>query len=287
MKFKIRNALIGCGGYIYLVAIAFSSGLPEALVFIAYIASCMLCMNYFITNAEKRRSDMSIEFSRWNAFDTLGVELASFIHVFQSTKAVTEQLKTNLSSSFNDKLYCTKLDTISFTDLDKDFDEPETRSFFRSTAPRTRRDTAIIFICTFTNTKDIQGIRWWIIASGERDPNKVFWKYIFSPLTIPFIIIPYIRREHDPLVSIVSIHNSFFNSVDILSRTREIQFIAFDTLISTLESFGIDTSDLKTQKINLLNINVTGGKTTIGSIVQGALNKVSSTVGGHESEYKI
>ena len=50
--------------------------------------------------------------------------------------------------------------------------------------------------------------------------------------------------------------------------------MAFNTLVETLDSFGIDTSDLKQQKANILNINVSGGQTSFGSVVQGAMNRV-------------
>jgi hypothetical protein len=58
------------------------------------------------------------------------------------------------------------------------------------------------------------------------------------------------------------------------------QFVAFETLVSVLERFGVDTSDLKMQKGNILNINVSGGNTSFGTVIQGALNRVTSGVGG-------
>jgi hypothetical protein len=48
--------------------------------------------------------------------------------------------------------------------------------------------------------------------------------------------------------------------------------------VQVLESFNIDTSDLKQQKGNILNINVTGGQINFGSVVQGAMNRVSGAV---------
>jgi hypothetical protein len=77
----------------------------------------------------------------------------------------------------------------------------------------------------------------------------------------------------------VKIYPGFFNSIDVLSRIREVQFVAFETVVETLDSFGIDTSNLKLQKGNILNINVSGGQTSFGSVVQGTMNKALSGVG--------
>jgi hypothetical protein len=81
----------------------------------------------------------------------------------------------------------------------------------------------------------------------------------------------------------MTIYPGFFNEIDVLNRTREIQFVAFETLVEVLDSFGIDTTDLKQQRSNILNINVSGGQTKFGSVVQGAMNRVTGLVGGQKS----
>ncbi len=67
---------------------------------------------------------------------------------------------------------------------------------------------------------------------------------------------PDIRREHDPLPGLLTVYPGFFNGIDVMTRTRELQFIAFETLVQVLDSFGVDTSDLKQQRADVLNVNV-------------------------------
>ena len=171
----------------------------------------------------------------------------------------------------------------AFKDVDRDLVSPETRPFLLTTAAETARKSGFALLCNFTRTANIQSVRWWMLVSGVRDPNKVFWRYVFAPLSAPFSVLPYLRRQYDPLSGLMTIYPGFFNGIDVLNRTREIQFVAFETLVEVLDSFGIDTTDLKQQRSNILNINVSGGQTNFGSVVQGAMNKVTGMVGGKQS----
>jgi hypothetical protein len=51
-------------------------------------------------------------------------------------------------------------------------------------------------------------------------------------------------------------------------------------MIAELEKNGIDTSDLKVQKMQTMNINISGGKVNMGNVVQGAMNKIGGAVKG-------
>ncbi|TKD34312.1 hypothetical protein FCG41_19955 [Azotobacter chroococcum] len=248
-----------------------------------YTVACMLLARQFIRNAESRRTDRTVEFSQSGAANALGTEWGSFHHVFYSTESVIEAFRVTLSNSLKEKFGCPELEDIVFKDVDRDLESPETRTFFRTVAKETSRRTGFVLLCTFTRTANIQGVRWWILVSGVRDPNKLFWRYVFSPISVPFVVLPYIRRQYDPLSGLTTIYPGFFNAIDLLTRARELQFVAFETLIEVLESFGVDTTDLKQQKGNILNINVSGGQTSFGSVVQGAMNKVTGAVGGAKS----
>jgi len=117
-------------------------------------------------------------------------------------------------------------------------------------------------------------------VSGLRDPNKLLWRYVGAPFQAPFQILPYRRREFDPVSGLMTIYPGFFNGLDVQYRTQAFQNVAFTTLVDVLDSFGIDTTDLKIQKASLLNINVSGGHATFGSVVQGAMNKVKGIAAG-------
>lgn len=281
MQLKIENILAVV--FIYLFILAVLAGIHTMLLvfFLIYAAICMLIELSFIARSEERKSNNIIEFWRSGALDSIGIPYGSFHYVFCSNEAVIEAFRTALNSALRGKLGCPGL--YDFFLKDQDIRFRETRTFLITKAPETARKSGFILLCDFTRTIDIQTVRWWVLISGVRDPNKVLWRYAFAPLSTPFLILPYTRRERDPLSGLMTVYPGFFNGVDILNRTREFHFVAFETLIEVLNSFGVDTTDLKQQKGNILNINVSGGQTSFGSVVQGARNKISGIVGNQHS----
>lgn len=283
MRFKFRNVLIAGALYFWLAALIFQVEPVLLIVAVIYVAACMTITGSIIQGAEKRRSEKTIEFYQNDPISSLGSSWGSFHHVFHSQKPVIQSLREAIASALKERLGCAVSEDVSFKDVDRNLDQPETRVFMKISAPHTSRKTGFTFLFSLTRSGDIQGIRWWILVDGERDPNKVFWRYVFCPLTLPSVLLPYSRRQYDPLNGLTAIYPGFFNSVDVLSRVREIQFVAFESLVETLDSFGIDTTDLKQQRSNILNINVSGGQTSFGSVLQGAFNKVAGASGGVKS----
>lgn len=54
----------------------------------------------------------------------------------------------------------------------------------------------------------------------------------------------------------------------------------FDAMVAALDKNGIDTSDLKAQNLQSMNINIPGGKVNMGNMVQDAMNKIGAAVSG-------
>lgn len=253
-------------------------GLWVILFGIAYAAACMLFFKSMLEGVEKRRNDNLLEFSRWGAKEAIGREVASFHHLYASAQPVSEALKSAINDALVKKLACPALQPIDFKDIDRDLVHHETRTLLYSTSPRTLRGTDVGVLCYFSRTENVQGLRWWILVQGVRDPNKVFWFYLLSPGFMPGKIIPYWRREYDPSIGLKTVHPGFFNSLDVQTKVRELHSIVFETLVEVLDSFGLDTSMLKQQEASVLNVNVNGGHANIGSIVQGAFNKIQGVV---------
>ena len=91
-------------------------------------------------------------------------------------------------------------------------------------------------------------------------------------------------RLHVVATPIGNLKDLTFRAVEVL---KAVQFIVCeDTRHSRklLDSYGIDTSDLKNQKGSILNVKVSGGKASFGAIVQGAMNNVSGTAGVRKHE---
>lgn len=168
---------------------------------------------------------------------------------------------------------------LSVENIDTELPAPESRTFLRAVAPLTARKTLITFLCVFSRIANVQGLRWWILVRGQRDPNAVLWRYALSPIKIPLVLWSYLTNRYRADAGFNKVNPGFFNSNDVSSRVREIQLVAFNTLVETLDTFGIDTTDLKQQKANILNINVSGGgQTAFGNVVQAAMNKVMGSV---------
>jgi hypothetical protein len=288
VKFKIRNAVIAVVLYLWALSIvlgfsyALFHGVTLVVIFILYVLACMYGAKMMIDGALARTAEENvIEFSKASALAVLGEAWKSFHYVFECEKDIAETLLSRLTGDLQTKLGCSALKETDFKDIDGDLPETEVRGFRLSAAPGSIRKTRFNFLCAVSRTSNVHGLRWWVLVLGQRDPNKIFWRYALAPVTVPFVTFAYRRREFEPLHGLTSVDPGFFNSIDTLSRTREIEFVAYDSFVNTLESFGIDTTDLRAQRSNLLNINVSGdGRVSIGSVVQGAFNKLSGDTGG-------
>lgn len=281
MRFRIRNALIGGAIYLFVFsAIADGGGVIAVLLLAVYAVGCMLVERALIRGAQARRTGHAVEFSQTGAANALGIQYGSFHHVYHSPADVNERLRMELGRNLQTKLGCAAWRELQFKDVDDGLDQPESRTFLVAPAPTTVRRSDSFLLCTFHRAADVQSVRWWLLVSGVRDPNKLFWRYARAPFTTLLALRPYWKRRYDPLNGLMTIYPGFFNEIDVLNRVREIQYVAFETLVEVLNSFDIDTTDLKAQKGNILNVNVSGGKASFGSVVQGAMNNVAGVAGG-------
>jgi len=71
-----------------------------------------------------------------------------------------------------------------------------------------------------------------------------------------------------------TIYSGAYNDIDVGVQVRCLHEVVFDAMIAELEKNGIDTSDIKQQKIQMMNINISGGKVNMGNLVQGSSNKI-------------
>jgi len=282
MRFRWRNAVIAAALYVFLgVALLDVSGVV-LIVAIVYTLACIFGARAMILGAESRKSEANtVEFSRQHPATVLGRSSSSFLYVFDHAEPVVDHVLTGIATALSEKLGASELRSLTFRDIDRDLPKPEARAFGFSAAPATSRNTHLSVLLVSSTQGSVQGIRWWIFELGERDPNKVFWRYALAPISTPTTVVPYLRREFEPLHGLMSVDPGFFNSIDVGTRTREIERVSIDALVKALDGLGIDTSELKLQRANVLNINVGGGATaTFGSLVQGAFNRVAGG-GGH------
>ncbi len=172
-----------------------------------------------------------------------------------------------------------KLLPTNLIDKDKNLKVYESRLFYISQITHTNRATNVTIALKVDVNNGIHVIRWWLLLGGFVDVNKKLSFLAFSPLTLWFWILPYLRGDYDLLDKIRSIYPSAFNDMDAETLTKLGHKAVFDAIVLVLDNNGIDTSDLLHQRNNVMNINVSGGKFQVGNIVQGSMNKVSAKLG--------
>jgi hypothetical protein len=280
MKLKAKNVVIAVLIYLVLLGWFFALNIAIGIVFLIYVVCSMLLARAFIRGAEERSSQNSVEFSQSGAANSMGIQYGSFHYVFYSKDAVLDAFREGLDKALAEKLSSPPLQDVTFKDVDRELPSPESRSFLVTTAEKTARDSGFSLLCNFTRNANMNAVQWWVLVSGMRDPNKLLWRYVGAPFQAPFKILAYMHREYDPVHGLMTIYPGFYNGIDVQNRTQAVQSVALLTLVEVLDSFGIDTTDLKIQKASMLNINVSGGQATFGSVVQGAMNKVVGMAGG-------
>lgn len=262
---------INYGATLVPIATSMPSLLAPAM---AYSLATMGAMHLMLKRAEALQRPDQIDFYQSEPANAIGEEWGSFHHVFISNTQVLEHFTSALSSSLENHFKCPQLREISVRDLDKELPSPETRQFLYGDITKTIRKTNLSILCEVSRTNQLLAVRWWILHRGQRDPNKLFYRYSGAPLVVPFVIFKFLRRQYNPLIGLNTAAPGFFNENELLHRSRQIQFVAFETLCEALEAYGIDTTDLRYQRGNILNINVTGGQMNMGNLIQGVRNKV-------------
>lgn len=116
------------------------------------------------------------------------------------------------------------------------------------------------------------------------DHDKQFNFVAWSPLTIWFWIIPYLRKEYDVLSHIRTVYAAAYNDHDVVTQIRCLHDTVFNAMVSVLEGHDIDTSDIKAQRMQVMNISISGGRVNMGNVVQGAMNRVSWAVRGEQKQ---
>lgn len=209
-------------------------------------------------------------------FRYYGEIFGSFHHVFSHEEILESNIYSAIDSELKSKTPIDTLSTITITDIDKDLSSSESRTFIKAESGQTSRGTTITLILYQSCFGKMQSISWRVLAGGYIDKDKEFNLIAYSLFSLVFWIIPYITREHDILSRIRTINSGAYNIMDVITNIRCIHLAVFDAMINELEKNNIDTSDLKAQKAQVMNINVSGGRLVMGNAVQGAMNKVSN-----------
>ena len=272
-RIKKRSIVIAIIVHLYLGIFTFGVSLV-LLLLVGFITSTLLEKD--ISEAESSVNTFNKNFP----FRYFGHIFGSFQHVFFNAYSIEKDIYTAIETELKAKTPITSLDILSITDKDKDLNNSEQRSFVRGDSSPTARGTAITLILNQSSFGSMRSIEWRVLAGGFVDKNAKFNLIAYSLFTFLFWIASYIKRETDLLIRVRTIYPGSYNDMDVSTQVRCLHEAVFDAMIAELEKNGIDTSELKVQKMQTMNINISGGKVKMGNVVQGAMNKIGGAVKG-------
>jgi len=280
-RIKIRSIFVATLVYLAGIgAVAVFYQVSSVFVLIAIIFTlAAIIISTVICNKEieSAKSD-SLRFKKSFPFKYFGIAVGDFQHVFYYKESLETEILSTIVRNLKKRTPISELETIQLSDVDKDLVNPEKRYFMKADSGTTKRGTSITLIIKLTSFGSMQSVRWWVLVGGFIDKDKKFNFIAYSPLTLLFWIIPYLKKEHDVLSNIRTIYSASFNDMDITTQIRCLHEAVFDAMVEDLEKNGIDTSDIKVQRRQVMNISISGGKVNMGNVVQGGMNKISAKV---------
>ena len=272
-RIKKRSIAIAIIAHLYLAAFTFGISLIFLLV-AGFITATLLEKDI----REARSSANS--FNKNFPFRYFGHVFGSFKHVFHSAYSIEKDIYAAIEVELKAKTPVTSLEALTISDKDRDLMQSERREFIKGESSPTARGTAITLILNQTNFGSMRSIEWRVLAGGYVDKNAKFNLIAYSPFTMFLWMAPYLRRETDLLSRVRTIYPGSYNDMDVSTQVRCLHEAVFDAMIAELDKNGIDTSELKVQKMQTMNINISGGKVNMGNVVQGAMNKIGGAVKG-------
>lgn len=284
-KFPIIKLLIAIVIYFFIASFIINANRysPEGplVVYALYLIVVMVLTYFFLKSDMVSLNEDANTFKRMLPFENYGATVHEFQYSFKasSNKTISEVCSTILSnlqehSGFSD----VKSQTI--TDIDKTLINKDSRDFVVSHSEETVRGGKVTYLLRTDSAGSMHSVKWWFLLSGPITRAAIVSLILFSPLTIPLWIIPRLRGDHNLASNLRSIYPAYYESHDLFTIVNCSNKLTMDTLIKELSDRGIDTSDLKAQLAQSMNINVSGGKASFGSVVQGAVNTMSNASGG-------
>jgi hypothetical protein len=272
-RIKKRSMAIACFLHLYLI-------LGTLGIWLIIFPLFCLITSTLLRNDIDEAVASAKNFNKTLPFKYYGQVYTHIQHVFHHPINIEEDVFATIEQELKTKTPISGLQSITITDSDKDLLAPEQRTFLKGEANPTPRGTTLTLILNQSSFGAMRSFEWRVVVGGYVDKNAKFNLIAYSPFTLLFWIVPYLKRETNLLNRVRTVYGSAYNDVDVSTQVRSISETVFDAMVVALDKNGIDTSDLKAQKLQSMNINITGGKVNMGNVVQGAMNKISGAVKG-------
>ena len=272
---QIKKTTIAIAVIIHIVLALITFGLSLLLLSIVGFATLLL-LSREISAASSRDNN----FNKNYPFGYFGRPLGSFQYVFHHSYSIEKDIYSAIEADLKGKMPITSVKSVSIIDTDPALKNCEQRSFMKAESEPTSRGTAITLILNQSNFGSMRTIQWRILAGGYLDKNSTFKLIAYSIFTLFFWIGPYLRGEVDLLSRVRTISSGAYNELDVSTQVRCLHEVVFDAMIAELAKNGIDTSELKLQKMQMMNINISSGKVNMSNVAQGAMSKIGEVVKG-------
>lgn len=272
---RIKKTTIAVAVITHIVLAIVTFGLSLVLLTIVGLAT-LLQLNKEID--EENSSEKN--FNKNYPFGYFGRPLGSFQYVFHHSYSIEKDIYSAVEAELIGKTPITSVKSVSIIDTDPALKNCEQRHFMKAESEPTSRGTAITLILNQSNFGSMRTIQWRVLAGGYLDENSKFNLIAYSMVTVFSWFGPYLRGELDLLSRVRTISSGAYNDMDVSTQVRCLHQVVFDAMIAELEKNGIDTSELKLQKIQMMNINISGAKVNMGNLVQGATSKIGVPVKG-------
>jgi hypothetical protein len=271
---RVALSVIGAYGYILWHALLLSPALALGL---AVYSALMIWAAHvmFVKELTQHESGVSI-FRQHSAFGELGTPLLEFQHIFSSTDILLEEVEAEIETQLTSRTSAGRFEHLVITDIDPEIQRKDTRKFLASDAGHTSRGSHVRLILQTGAFGKVQSVQWWVFVRGFIDRSRLLIFLALAPAHVPFIILPYLTRSTKVTPFARVTYGGSYNSLDVVQLVRSLHYVVMEALVDLLDAKGIDTSDLKLQRAQVLNINVSGGKVGFGNIVQGAANRISA-----------
>lgn len=275
LRNEVRLRSILFAGLVHLAFSVFTLGAWLVVFVITGLVS------YNIAKSElKSISEDATKFKKSFPFRYYGHPIGEFLHVFHCEKNIGVELIGAIKRILVEQTPVTELTETIITDVDPDLRDSERRQFLLADAGRTVRGTSIALLLRLSAFGKMRAVQWWVTVGGYVDRDKLFNFVAYSPISFWFWIIPYLRRDYDVLASLRTIYSASYNDIDIINRVRCLHGAVFNALTEELEKNGVDTADIKVQRMQVMNIAISGGRVSMGNVVQGAMNNVAASMPG-------
>lgn len=263
-----------------------SSGVGGAFwgILLLVYAALAIFVSAIILGHDRRMLRDALAFRRFYPLQGFGYTFNEFLYTFACSDAnVLREVIETIDRDLTLNLGWDGYQVMKLKDNDPRLTQEDARSFLGWRGGKTKRGGSIHLLARASQKGKICCLHWWLMVAGIIDAGRVRSFLAWSPFTLPFWIVPWLRGHHNVAAALRQTYASFYENMDVVTVATSARRVCMDALINVLNKHGIDTSELKMQMNMVVNNNQminNSGNLSVGNLMQGARNLVGGGGGG-------